>query len=225
MLLAEISIALHINDTLEEAEIDDLLKVIDPRIAKVKELALSVFEHRQIRWSSRSTETFNQRSTTMGMDVYGKNPTAPEGNYFRNSVWCWRPLAVYILQAAPRELISKCRYWHSNDGAGLNQTDSLKLAAFLQAEIESGRTKQYEIRYKSELELMPDEPCELCESTGTRKPPPQCGAGDPKADGVICNGCAGKGFKEPFAKYYPFYTENVQEFVTFLRGCGGFKIC
>jgi hypothetical protein len=34
---------------LEEAEIDDLLKVIDPRIAKVKELALSVFEHRQIR--------------------------------------------------------------------------------------------------------------------------------------------------------------------------------
>ena len=109
MLLAEISIALHINDTLEEAEIDDLLKVIDPRIAKVKELALSVFEHRQIRWSSRSTETFNQRSTTMGMDVYGKNPTAPEGNYFRNSVWCWRPLAVYILQAAPRS--GRCS-WH-----------------------------------------------------------------------------------------------------------------
>ena len=30
---------------------------------------------------------------------------------------------------------------------------------------------------------------------------------------------------EILARAYPFAVENVQEFVTFLRGCGGFKIC
>jgi hypothetical protein len=29
----------------------------------------------------------------MGMDVYGKEPKSDKGEYFRNNVWWWRPLA------------------------------------------------------------------------------------------------------------------------------------
>jgi hypothetical protein len=32
----------------------------------------------------------------MGMDLHGKNPTTEEGEYFRNNIWSWGPLADYI---------------------------------------------------------------------------------------------------------------------------------
>ena len=55
----------------------------------------------------------------MGMDVIGKNPKNETGEYFRNNVWGWGPLATYVCQVAP-EITAKCKYWQSNDGDGLN---------------------------------------------------------------------------------------------------------
>lgn len=159
----------------------------------------------------------------MGMDVSGRKPTTEEGKYFRNNVWWWRPLASYCLKVAP-EVANKCKYWGSNDGDGLNGKDSIKLADALQAEIDSGRTKAFEQRYRSEQEMTPDEPCDLCEATGTRLPIPNIGAGDPKNGGIKCNRCQGTGHVRPWSTAYPFEVENVQKFVTFLRGSGGFRI-
>jgi hypothetical protein len=161
----------------------------------------------------------------MGMDVLGIKPTTKEGEYFRNNVWSWRPLAIYIKFVAPEKLFNKCRNWQSNDGDGLDAVDSILLANVLQAEIDSGNTGKYQITYTSGLEQLPKEECPICQGTGTRKHPPMCGAGDPKTTGIKCNACDGEGFREPWAKAYAFSTENVQDFVTFLRGCGGFKIC
>jgi len=157
------------------------------------------------------------------MDVYGNKPTTKEGEYFRSSVWSWRPLAAYVCDIAP-EITAKCKYWQSNDGDGLNAADSAKLADALQAEIDAGRTKGFERIRRSEIESLPDEDCELCEGTGTRKAVPQRGAGDPKNGGIPCNGCGTTGHKRPPDAMYPFETEHVQEFVMFLRSCGGFKI-
>lgn len=63
----------------------------------------------------------------MGMDVYGRKPTAPEGEYFRRNVWGWRPLADMVTTLFP-ELTDKCRYWQSNDGDGLDARGSQRLA-------------------------------------------------------------------------------------------------
>jgi hypothetical protein len=63
----------------------------------------------------------------MGMDVYGRNPTSKEGEYFRNNVWWWRPLAEYCMEVAP-EIAARCEGWHYNDGDGLNGLDSGALA-------------------------------------------------------------------------------------------------
>jgi hypothetical protein len=79
----------------------------------------------------------------MGMDVYGKQPSSEIGEYFRNNVWWWRPLADYCLEVAPVALTSKCQHWHTNDGAGLNGQDARALAAILRAEVASGRTASY----------------------------------------------------------------------------------
>lgn len=159
----------------------------------------------------------------MGMDVVGNKADTEEGKYFRSNVWWWHPLADYCCEVAP-EITAGCKYWHSNDGDGLNAADSLALAEALQAEIDSGRTDAYAKRYASAQEMMPNEPCTICAGTGTRPPVPATGAGDPKAGGIVCNGCNGTGHVRPFKASYPFDVDNVREFVAFLRGCGGFKI-
>jgi hypothetical protein len=159
----------------------------------------------------------------MGMDVFGKKHTTPEGEYFRNNVWWWRPLADYCREVAP-EICSHCKYWDSNDGDGLNAARSIALANALQAEVDAGRAAAHEKRYASEQEMTPNEPCDLCEGTGTRKPIPERGAGD-IATGIKCNACGGTGHVRPWSTQYPFSVENVVEFIAFLKGCGGFKIC
>ena len=55
----------------------------------------------------------------MGMDVYGKQPTADEGKYFRNNAWWWRPLADYCVEVAPA-ITAACTHWQSNDADGLH---------------------------------------------------------------------------------------------------------
>ena len=42
--------------------------------------------------------------------------------------------------------------------------------------------------------------------------------------GTKCFHCDGKGMARPSDVGRPFDVENVQEFITFLRGCGGFEI-
>jgi len=160
----------------------------------------------------------------MGMDVFGKQPTSKSGEYFRNNAWWWRPLADYACEVAP-EITARCTYWQSNDGDGLDAQGAVALADKLQAEIDAGRCADYARKRTSAIEMMPDEPCWLCDGTGTRAPPPNCGAGDPKNGGIQCNSCLGRGFIRPNAASYPFSVENVGKFVAFLRASGGFKIC
>lgn len=159
----------------------------------------------------------------MGMDVYGKSAKSEKGEYFRNNVWWWRPLADYCRLVAP-EITSGCKCWQSNDGDGLDGEASLKLADALQAEVDSGRTMIYEKSYMGKLETTPNVPCRICAGTGIRKPVPECGAGDPKAGGITCNGCSGHGYVRPDEASYPFSVENVEGFIAFLRDCGGFEI-
>jgi hypothetical protein len=135
----------------------------------------------------------------MGVDVVG------------NNWWWWRPLAGYICEVAP-EIASACEHWQSNDRDGLDGTACVALADRIQTEIDSGRTLSYARRYMSEIEAMSNEPCYLCGGTGE------------VATGIRCNGCGGEGYVRPSAAHYPFTVECVQEFIDFLRACGGFRI-
>lgn len=155
----------------------------------------------------------------MGMDVIGRKPSSKEAEYFRNNVWWWRPLWDYCLQTVPDPTEKVGSAGHYNDGAGLNEEDSLRLAKALRAEIDFGRTKKYEEEYNQMLKDLPDEVCSTCGGTGFRKVPPETGAG-----AHSCNVCNKKGRKRPWSTWYSFSEENVKEFVKFLEECGGFKI-
>ena len=175
----------------------------------------------------------------MGMDISGKNARTEDGTYFRNNVWWWHPLADYIGRVAPH-LYAKNEYWHSNDGGGLNASDSEELAQILKEEVSSGRAFRYECEYTAELKALPNVVCKWCDGTGTRgdaigvsmgmvekicpdtdddnSPHPRAGQKG------WCNACNGKGHERPFESSYPFNVENVQEFTRFLENCGGFEI-
>jgi hypothetical protein len=73
----------------------------------------------------------------MGMDVYGRNPSAPEGEYFRASIWEWPVLVKIITTLCPRET-SGCQHWHTNDGDGLNSAQALALADAIGRKLRSG---------------------------------------------------------------------------------------
>lgn len=146
----------------------------------------------------------------MGFDVYGKS-----GNYFRNNVWHWRPLAMYITETAPSHLWEACTHWQTNDGDGLDAPTSLALANFLQGEIDTGRASFYIEHRNKALAAMPDEECNICNGTGKRNDRFVIGK---------CNRCEGKGHVRPFDTWYELTLDNIQEFVIFLHDSKGFEI-
>jgi len=154
----------------------------------------------------------------MGMDVYGKNPKHQSGEYFRNNVWYWRPLANYVCDIAP-DITQHCKQWQSNDGDGLNETRSIQLAEKIWEDIKSGTASVYEQAYRNKMNSMPDETCRVCKGTGFRKDLPGYG-GESKP----CNGCDQTGKVRPIDTEYPFELSNVKEFANFLENCGGFEI-
>lgn len=168
----------------------------------------------------------------MGMDVYGTNPSAEVGKYFRNNVWWWHPLWEFCERKAP-DLIPTNNFGHSNDGWGLTQRKSVLLSERLDHLLETGAVRDYATLRDAAIARMPRRPCDTCESTGVRRDAVGLEHGMPDktwtdSDGVertgYCNMCDGVGTRPPMEAWYEFNEENVREFAMFLKHSGGFKI-
>lgn len=118
----------------------------------------------------------------MGMDIIGRKPTTRKGEYFRNNVWWWHPLWDYCSFVAP-EICEKVTHAHSNDGDGLNEYDSKKLAKSLSASIKNGTADMYISERDKRISK-----------------------------------------EKSWEASYQLDTENIEMFIKFLRGCGGFNI-
>lgn len=151
----------------------------------------------------------------MGFDLYGVQAKSENGEYFRNNVWWWRPLASYVLEnvALPEE---GKELWHTNDGHLVSEKTAVEIADTLARLVEEGHTARYEKEYQRELDALPLDICGLCAGTGQRN--------DRFVKGT-CNACGGAGKVKNFATNYPFSVDNVREFAAFCRESGGFTIC
>lgn len=157
----------------------------------------------------------------MGMDVYGLQPTAKVGEYFRNNVWWWHPLWDYVLEVAPW-VGDVVKHGHYNDRDGLNVESSARLAVILTQELDAGRTAHYEVEYMASLDAMTDQTCWLCKGTGSLAP--KFARLRRHAGRSRCHVCDGKGHVRPHATNYPFSAENVSRFRDFVAASGGFEI-
>jgi len=155
----------------------------------------------------------------MGMDVYGKTPTAEVGAYFRRSVRGWHPLWEYVEQNHP-DLANEVEYGHSNDGDGLDEGGAEELARRLRADVESGTAADYIAARDRDLASLPNEVCRLCDGTGQR-PDGLYGVPWTKSG---CNGCEGWGSHRPADTHYELELADITEFAEFLESSGGFEI-
>lgn len=149
-------------------------------------------------------------SRLVGMDVFGRNPTAKVGEYFRNTVWRWHPLAELCCAMAP-EASAGCAMWHSNDGDGLDADDATTLCAILEARLRNGDVAAYVSAREAALAALPDVACAACEGGALSLEHP-------------CAVCGGRRFVRPIATWYDCSAANVQAFAAFLTHCGGFEI-
>ena len=153
----------------------------------------------------------------MGFDIYGEQPTEEIGEYFRNSVWWWKPLWQYICQIAANVLTEKDKEmgWF-NDGHLIDKQKAEQIAALLHEEIKSDRAEMYVVKYMDTLKALPKETCDICKGTGTRN--------DQYVQGT-CNACHGEGKRTAWASHYPINLENIADFAEFCAASGGFTIC
>ena len=171
----------------------------------------------------------------MGMDVYGKKPKSPQGEYFRNNVWYWHPLWDFCQDnfAVARKVVNG----HTNDGDGLNAADSKALGKGIFQMLNNGEAQKYIDERNERLSQLERVTCYLCKGTGIRTDDIGVEAGQPTKElspeqAIVygrthgwCNGCDGDGKNEPWETNYRLTLENLEEFANFLMDCGGFEIC
>ena len=81
----------------------------------------------------------------MGMDLYGINPKAENGDYFRANVWYWRPLwqcvAYFCDYILSEEDIERGTY---NDGYEYDEKTAQKISDKLENALKSGNLHKFE---------------------------------------------------------------------------------
>jgi hypothetical protein len=161
----------------------------------------------------------------MGVDISGRKPTTNEGDYFSSNWWGWRPIN-YICQLAAEQSKLKIdfSYWGSNDGKGLTtqkQCDKLadaiellisnsagynenmvdnddRIYVVLGAWVEAGTGRFY-----SEEDIELNEQYEY--------------------GSILFNSVVTKSGKM-VESAHSCSLGHIKNWITFLRGCGGFKI-
>ena len=162
----------------------------------------------------------------MGVDISGRNPKTEEGDYFRSNWWGWRPIVI-LCQIADEKYKLKINFdcWGSNDGKGLRtqkQCDKLADALETMLSNDSGYN-----------EFMVDEDDRIQIVLGS-----WCEAGTGRFIGLEIDDELNEQYEYGTILYSPIVTKDglvvesahscslshIKNFITFLRGCGGFKI-
>ena len=172
----------------------------------------------------------------MGMDVFGKAPTAEVGEYFRRNVGGWHPLWEMCEDLFPT-ITRLVECGHSNDGDGLDAILSAELSEGLTEAVADGRVASWIDQRNAHVAALPMEKCRICEGTGIRSDEIGLAHGWhdkalPPEEAIVlgrevgsCNACHGHGESAPWLASYEVIPDDAVEFSEFLGACGGFEIC
>lgn len=132
----------------------------------------------------------------MGFDLYGEAPKKESGEYFRNSVWWWRPLWIIVQKTCADFLsdddLSNGEY---NIGWLITKDKADKIAKRL-----TKRLADPDFRRA----LIQEEKKRVAASKAQEDLPFD---------------------QQDFSLHYPISIQNIKDFAKFCRNSGGFKIC
>ena len=162
----------------------------------------------------------------MGVDISGRNPKTEVGDYFGSNWWGWRPInALCQIAAYKSKLKINFDHWGSNDGKGLRtqkQCDKLADALETMLSNDSGYN-----------EFMVDEDDRIQIVMGS-----WCEAGTGRFIGAEKEAELNEQYEYGTILFSSVVTKDgmvvesshsaslghIKNFITFLRGCGGFEI-
>ena len=92
----------------------------------------------------------------MGFDISSTgNHKTPKGEYFRNNVWWWRPLAQYIIDHTNCVSEEDAEKWGYNDGHEVSEAEAKAIAKQLRHLIKTGHARKHENEYEKERKKKP----------------------------------------------------------------------
>tara|TARA_R100001015_G_C4512383_1_gene83690 strand:- start:80 stop:568 length:489 start_codon:yes stop_codon:yes gene_type:complete len=162
----------------------------------------------------------------MGFDLMstGKHKTS-KGEYFRNNVWWWRPLAQYIIEHTNCVNEDDVEKWGYNDGHEVSEQEAKAIANQLKHLIKTGHTRKHSEEYERERKKAEEfnnkiekQLKTLQNKIGKDIAPNDYSKEDKKKWDDLYE-------KKLWGANYPFSVNNVLEFVEFAEDSGGFKIC
>jgi len=148
----------------------------------------------------------------MGFDLCGATPDNEIGEYFHKNTLSWCLLWLFVGHFCGDILTKEDKiYGQCNNGHFINKKKAKAIGERLNKLIVEAVKAQKE---HNKAESVPDEPCNLCNSTGIRN--------DEHFQGK-CNKCSGKGTVRPWHADHLFRT-NVKDFAEFCLASNGFEI-
>tara|TARA_Y100000592_G_scaffold94019_1_gene158161 strand:- start:2352 stop:2948 length:597 start_codon:yes stop_codon:yes gene_type:complete len=179
----------------------------------------------KLDWSKATEE--EQKEHFKKVDEYQSQVV---GDYFRSSVWSWRPLANYIIKYTNCVDEDDVARWNNNDGHKVSKEEAKEIANQLKYLIETKHTKEYADDYEKARKLAEgynkrvDKQLDALQRSVEKKM---------GKDNVAPNDYPKEDKKEWDSLYekklweanYPFSVSHVEEFAEFAENSGGFEIC
>ena len=179
----------------------------------------------KLDWSKATEE--EQKEHFKKVDEYQSQVV---GDYFRSSVWSWRPLANYVIKYTNCVDEDDVARWNNNDGHKVSKEEAKEIANQLKYLIETKHTKEYADDYEKARKLAEgynkrvDKQLDALQRSVEKKM---------GKDNVAPNDYSEEDKKEWDSLYekklweanYPFSVSHVEEFAEFAENSGGFEIC
>ena len=161
-------------------------------------------------------------------DDLHKYETENDGVYFRANVWFWRPIALFLQEKMNFLDEEDIEGMSCNSGHIVSADKANRIGQRIKDLNAIDQIDEWVRNKKIAILMLPKEECTICEGTGVRTDNPLLGELEPfTKDGIAglkCNGCNGKGTRDPWASNYPYDTEIILEFGKFALESGGFQI-
>ena len=142
------------------------LSGVNPKMNMEREELPVYDKYEKMDWSEKwKVLDKNQKERDRYWEENDKFQKANPGIYFRNNVWWWRPLWLFVCERFDDILTEQdMEHGNYNNGHEITADKAMNIGVELTAMLQSGRIKEYADRHKAELDALPQVDCRVCDN-------------------------------------------------------------